>query len=475
MSRHLALWTLIVAFAAMPACSCEDEPEDSGAEDSGAVVADGGAADASGAADTGAEDAGCTTKAGDPCCVDDGQCASNDPCQKGSCDKASGECKTEAVADCCKEDTDCKGGTDCLKPVCTGDHKCDVEPRDGEDCDDGSACTAGDNCNAGKCAGTQTNCNDDDACTKDSCSADGKTCVNEKIEGCCTEGACCDVNAKKLRAKGVNCGNDPKVEHRCSDDGHWVEARFAELSCDGTQTNCPAADDAWMWSGYQKVKYCTAAGKCDKDTVDCTLPDKPATIGKCGPVSKPDICCNPETWQSYPRGKVCGEKGTKTHLFCVGNNLYEAEVPNVCLASSLCQQSKERLYIPPGKLKLACKVGESCQASSGSVPGLSGKCVPGNVTCEPGPCCDSNGTGGYFPKGTVCGDKTVATETTCPTTNATSMLQRHAYPGCSGTSSDCTDNLAFYTWGEYVPGEKCPAGKICKGGKDKGLAKASCQ
>jgi hypothetical protein len=51
-------------------------------------------------------------------------------------------------------------------------------------CADGDYCTTTDTCGGGKCSGGKNGCDDQDACTADSCEATSGACLHAKIQNC---------------------------------------------------------------------------------------------------------------------------------------------------------------------------------------------------------------------------------------------------------------------------------------------------
>ncbi|NUN12240.1 MAG: DUF1566 domain-containing protein [Myxococcales bacterium] len=113
-------------------------------------------------------------------CDDNNLCTTSESCQNGTC---------EALTTLVCNDNE----------VCTFD-ECDpllgcffVAAQSSLSCDDGNPCSAPDHCEFGKCKpGTPTVCNDNEACTADTCSVT-KGCVFTPILGACTDNNACTV------------------------------------------------------------------------------------------------------------------------------------------------------------------------------------------------------------------------------------------------------------------------------------------
>src|SRR5207249_1104638 len=109
---------------------------------------------------------------------------------------------------------DCDDRDPCTKDFCdpvTGE--CAHSPAPGEPCDDGSACTRDDTCDAdGRCVGQGTACDDQNPCTKDSCDPATGQCVHEPTPGqICDDGNDCTRDDRCVRTElgGVECQGTP--------------------------------------------------------------------------------------------------------------------------------------------------------------------------------------------------------------------------------------------------------------------------
>ncbi len=135
-------------------------------------------------------------------CDDGDICTTGDVCAGGKCKSGSNACQCKADSDCVGQGSNlCNGALVCKANKCVvdpknvvqckddnnactsdacnpGTGKCDYAAvKDGSACDaDGSKCTEADACKAGKCeAGKPLNCDDNNACTADTC---------DKVKGC---------------------------------------------------------------------------------------------------------------------------------------------------------------------------------------------------------------------------------------------------------------------------------------------------
>ncbi len=148
------------------------------------------------------DDSACTQEACDSelgCQVEEINCDDNLACTVDTCDADTG-CVNTAVV--------CPDASQCNESLCdenTGE--CSEKPLDpGAPCNDGDECTVGDTCVGGDCLGKVLECDDDNECTTDSCTADGCVFTNADglacdednpctILGSCSEGTCEVVDA----------------------------------------------------------------------------------------------------------------------------------------------------------------------------------------------------------------------------------------------------------------------------------------
>lgn len=179
---------------------------------------------------------------------------------------AAGEtfCKTANCDDknaCTKDTCDPKAG------------KCDNStPDDGKTCDDGDKCTADDACKMLKCQGTAKNCSDDDVCTLgDKCNPDDGKCVPGKAKDCddvnkCTADTCDPVEG---------CKNKPNTDACDDNDACTEKDKCVDKACKGVAVTAddgdPCTTDACSASGG--VTHVANSADCD-DKNPCTVGDK---------------------------------------------------------------------------------------------------------------------------------------------------------------------------------------------------------
>ena len=95
------------------------------------------------------------------------------------------------AAPACTVDSECDDGNVCTDDSCDSGTGTCVNTDNTASCDDGDACTTADTCSAGSCVGgAPPNCDDANVCTDDSCDS-GTGCVNTNNTAPCDDGAYC--------------------------------------------------------------------------------------------------------------------------------------------------------------------------------------------------------------------------------------------------------------------------------------------
>ncbi len=201
-------------------------------------------------------------------------CNDDNACTKDSCDVAAGGCVNANTTSECTDENPCTTGDMCTNGACIGaamdcndnnictDDSCNsdtgacVNLANAATCDDGNICTIGDYCNGeGTCVGDGTlNCDDQNACTADSCNSGINTkvislgCVHTNlIESPCSDGNACTygdfcANGACLAGDPTNCNDDNKcTDDSCNPDtGACVNLANAVTCDDGNA--CTLAD-----------------------------------------------------------------------------------------------------------------------------------------------------------------------------------------------------------------------------------------
>ena len=371
-----------------------------------------------------------------PADCDDGNPCTADTCSEGTCSHGPAPLPSGVTASGC-EDGDpctvgdlCKGGAcvgggpkvcddanPCTYDACLAGTGCQGAPQGG-DCDDGDPCTGGETCVQGAClAAKNLDCNDDNACTSDTCKAGLEGCVNVPLSQSATVTAPCD--------DGDACTAG--------------DACKAGLCQSGGAATC---DDA---------NACTK-DSCDKASgcVHVAMADDPKAPLPC---DDGDVCSLGDACS----GGVCLPTGTTT-----------CDDDNVCTDDG-CAPKTGCTHVPN---KAGCDDGDFC---SGVDACVDGKCVPGanGPACDDGnPCTDdvcqkgsgcsttvnvaSCDDGNACTTGDVCSDKVCQTGAAkaCDDSNPCTIDACIPATGCKQTASGmpCDD------------GDACTAGGLCKDG-----------
>ncbi len=136
-----------------------------------------------------------------------------------------GRCENRSIASCCTTDVECDDSNPCTDDSCNlATNECE-HSNNADPCDDANICTESDVCSGGTCAGTpianccesDTECDDSNPCTTDSCNLGTNRCENTPIPDCfqclsddncddldeCTTDHC-DTNRYALDFDGTN-------------------------------------------------------------------------------------------------------------------------------------------------------------------------------------------------------------------------------------------------------------------------------
>jgi hypothetical protein len=162
----------------------------------------------------------------DNCATDNGGCAAEATCSKTGPGKHVCKCKAGFSGDgyscivACKP-SDCDDNNACTTESCTDAGECIHSDNNGASCSDGSACTQGDSCSAGLClGGGAISCDDGNPCTADAC---------DPASGC-------------VFATGPDSDTDGVLD--CSDNcKDLANADQANLDSDGQGDACDGDDD----------------------------------------------------------------------------------------------------------------------------------------------------------------------------------------------------------------------------------------
>jgi hypothetical protein len=355
----------------------------------------------------------------------------------------------------------CDDGNSCTSDRCdTATGQCVNTPAAaGQSCSDGNQCNGAETCNAqGVCApGTAPNCDDQNPCTTDSCSAtggcghaagnEGGACPLAGGTGVCRAGTCTPVT--------VNCDDSnpctvdaPDGSGGCSHTAGNEGGSCADTNvCNGAET-CRAGVCA-----PGTTLSCDDGNACTDDscnaTTGCVRTNRPngtvcAPATQCGGAST----CQSGVCTAGPNGSCddqnpctadsCGPGGTCLHAPLDGNSCADT---NACNGAEIC-----RAGTCAAGTAVVCTASDQCHEAGVCNP-ATGACTnpasPETRTCSDGNACTE---GDLCRSGTCTG-----TARTC-----TASDQCHAPGVCNPATGACTNPVAV--------GQSCNDGNMCTSG-----------
>lgn len=246
------------------------------------------------------------------CCADCG-CPALQTCALGSCHALTSKA--------CLSDSTCDDSDACTLDFCYMEaYRCanivSIEDCGGGDscCPEGCNATTDSDCIPGECS-VDSDCDDDNACTREACSGDPKTCSYTSITACGSPDACCPPGCTFL--------NDPdcRLVETCG-DGY----------CIGTETNETCCSDCCTAEGYGCVNsscQLILEDQCSSDE-DCA-DDSACTIDSCE--GSPKVCRHRPV-EACSSGDACCPAG------CDYTNDDDCEKPAAC-GDGVCEAGED--------------------------------------------------------------------------------------------------------------------------------------
>ena len=343
---------------------------------------------------------GCVYEPNDLPCDDGNECTVNDHCQGG-------ECIPGSLLFACDD------GNGCTTDSCNVDTGECIYTNNVQACNDGDLCTENDMCAGGICVpGTPVDCDDDNACTGDSCNTQG-SCVHAPIAGSCDDGNLCTAGDACLGGAcqpgtGVKCNDS----NSCTDD-----VCVPEEGCLFVPNQAACSDN----------DTCTQSDKCvdgecvGGEMLDCE-DNNPCTNDSCNP----DMGCeNVPNNLGCDDGNACTANDYCAAAVCLSGPSITCDDENSC-TDDYCVSETGCLFQPNA---LLCEDGDACTAND--------YCSLGD--CQSGQTLD-------------CDDGNDCTEDTC---NFDSCL----HPFVDGACDD---------------GNACTDKDVCKSGLCAGILVANC-
>ncbi len=300
----------------------------------------------------------------------------------------------------------CNDDNPCTKDTCSGEEGCVNLPLAQGECVDGDACTVGDHCQDGVCAGSPVACDDSNPCTDDLCDGLGGCTFTNNSAKCddsdpctvadeCEDGVCAGV--------AVNC--------QCQSDD-----------------DCQALEDGDLCNGTLVCNTDSFPYQCQVDeesVVECPLPE-PGPSSFCQAPS-----CNPSNGicaiVPANEGMACDDTNPCTMgEHCIAGSCTGGSVPN-CNDGNLCTD-------------------DQCAPETGCVN------MPNASICDDGDTCTTND---ICKEGSCVGGGQLA----CDDANPCTLDSCNAKKGCEhqAIAGDCDDGNAC------TQGDSCVNG-FCQGG-----------
>ncbi|MBN1203781.1 MAG: hypothetical protein JXB05_02510 [Myxococcaceae bacterium] len=312
-------------------------------------------------------------------------------------------------------------------------------------CDDGNACTT-DSCDAqGQCVHTAVSCNDNNPCTTDACNtATGCTFTSKPQGTACTDdgNACtsdvCSANGQCSHPPVICNDNNECTSDTCnSSTGCSFQPRTSGSAC---------TDDGSLCT----TDVCNSAGQCTHPNITCNDSNE-CTSDTCNPSSgcsfppRTGSTCTDDG--SACTTDVCNSSGQCTHPAIICNDSNEC-TSDTCNASSGCS-------FPPLTGSGCTDDGSACTAD---VCNSAGQCTHPAITCNDGNPC----TADTCNPASGCSFPNEPSDVTCPDEGNSCTLDfcdgagvcRHHQKVCSGNAT-CVNGTCTCS----SPNETC--GGVC--------------
>jgi hypothetical protein len=161
-------------------------------------------------------DCGCTAGicinniCAEPECKEDKDCDDNDKCTTDKCNAETGKCKSAKT-------TECKTGDGCCPEGCKYENDTDCEKEEAP---------------AGECTG-DSDCNDNNSCTKDKCEGNITKCTHEATAGCDYNGKCYKTNERTDKGYCTEAGMKQQKPNQeaCTNDYECLENKCTKNLC----------------------------------------------------------------------------------------------------------------------------------------------------------------------------------------------------------------------------------------------------
>lgn len=307
----------------------------------------------------------------------------------------------------------CADGNACTTDGCDPTFGC-VHLQGVQTCSDGDTCTVNDLCVLGACvAGTQQNCDDDNACTTDACvPAIGCTFAKDVTTICndssaCTTGDHCGGGA--CTGTALTCDDD----NVCTDDS--CDANLGCLHLANAAT-CSDGDACTVGDLCAKASCAGAAINCN-DGVFCTT-------DSCEPVKG---CVHANNSNPCNDGSLCTQTDFCEGGKCTGSDPVLCAVPASCHLAGVCDSATGVCSNPIAVDATTCSDGTACTVGDAC---KSGSCV-GTLSCDDGNTCTNDSCSAEG----ICVHTAVSSSTSCDDGNGCTAGETCAGTTCGGGTS----------------------------------------
>jgi streptogramin lyase len=318
----------------------------------------------------------------------------------------------------CTTAADCNDNNACTADSCVNAVCVNTASPNGTPCSDGNACTQTDTCQAGACTGgNPVVCTAQDQChVAGTCNPANGTCSNPNAPNgtvCSDANACTQTDTCQA---GVCTGANPVVctaQDQCHVAGTCNPAN-GMCSNPNSPNGTPCSDtNACTQTDTCQTGVCTGG-----NPVVCMAADQCHVAGTCNPAN--GMCSNPNSPNGTPcsDGNACTQTDTCQSGACTGGAGVTCPTPDQCHDPGTCNPMTGTCSNPakpngtPCSDANGCTQADTCQAGS-CQSGAPVVCTAADDCHDPGTCDPSTGTCSEpaKPDGTPCSDGSLCTQT----------------------------------------------------------------
>ena len=314
-------------------------------------------------------------------------------CTRDRCNEADDRCENTPVDSACSDSNPCTG-----PDVCLPDSGCSQPPLP-----DGGICPLGAGmgvCRGGLCTSGCTlnsDCSDGIACTLDTCDTGSNTCVFTPDDNLCDTNVC---GANQICNPNLGCEDRSPIS--CNDDVACTVDTCSDNACHN-DTEDARCDDGNACNG---LETCDALTGCRAGTpLDCN-DGIACTVDSCDPVAG---CMHEARNTLCDNGLWCdGTETCDALLGCVAGTSPNCD-DGVSCTDDLCSEAQDRcVHVARNTLcdnGLWCDGAETCDALLGCQAGVTPDCNDG-IACTTDSCDEAHNTCTHDPNHAACDDGT---------------------------------------------------------------------